>query len=362
MLFEEARIVNILVQDLKAGFVVKEDVCSQDGHIIMPKGMKITKHRIQVLRAFLINEIQVQERASLSNQEEEINELYESIEKYNAFVDQYKKAIERYKKIFQGWQAGMMIDMIDVRKSFIPFFKDFSTSSHILNLCRYQSKENDFYHHPVAVGLIAAFIGRKRNFKQEEWVDVALSGLLMDCGFSRMNEHLFLKSNETLSETEKRMIKVHPSKSYQMVRHLRLLTEGSKLAVLQHHERLDGSGYPLGLTGNQVHPYSKIVAVADAFHVMISDKAHGEKKIPFSVLEEMRKKSFGKYDFEYLTILMKEISSTAIGRRILLNNNQKGEIVFINQNDLSKPLIRLDEDASFLDLSENNGLYIAKIL
>ncbi|AKO90695.1 hypothetical protein [Priestia filamentosa] len=59
---------------------------------------------------------------------------------------------------------------------------------------------------------------------------------------------------------------------------------------------------------------------------------------------------------------MKDISSTAIGRRILLNNNQRGEIVFINQNDLSKPLIRLDENASFLDLSEKNDLYIAEIL
>lgn len=59
---------------------------------------------------------------------------------------------------------------------------------------------------------------------------------------------------------------------------------------------------------------------------------------------------------------MKETSSTAIGRRILLNNNQRGEIMFINQNDLSKPLIRLDEDSSFLELSENNGLYIAKNL
>ncbi|RPK07550.1 hypothetical protein FH5_05258 [Priestia endophytica] len=142
--------------------------------------MKITKHRIQVLRAFLIKEIQVQKRTSLSNQEEEINELYESIENYNAFVDQYKKVIERDKKIFQEWQAGMMIDMTDIRKSFIPFFKEFSTSSHILNLCRYQSKENYFYHHPLAVGLIAAFIGRKRNFKQEEWVGIALSGLLYE--------------------------------------------------------------------------------------------------------------------------------------------------------------------------------------
>lgn len=98
--------VNILVQDLKAGFVVKEDVCSQDGHIIMPKGMKITKHRIQVLGAFLIKEIRVQERTSLSNPEEEINELYESIEKYNTFVDQYKKAIEEYKKYFKDDKLG----------------------------------------------------------------------------------------------------------------------------------------------------------------------------------------------------------------------------------------------------------------
>ncbi len=66
------------------------------------KRNEITKHRIQVLGAFLIKEIRVQERTSLSNPEEEINELYESIEKYNTFVDQYKKAIEEYKKIFQG--------------------------------------------------------------------------------------------------------------------------------------------------------------------------------------------------------------------------------------------------------------------
>ena len=69
-----------------------------------------------------------------------------------------------------------------------------------------------------------------------------------------------------------------------MVQHVSLLKEGAKVAIIQHHERLDGSGYPFGLTNNKIHTVAKIIGVADTYHAMTSERLYRKKQSPFKVL------------------------------------------------------------------------------
>ena len=119
-----------------------------------------------------------------------------------------------------------------------------------------------------------------------DWFQIGLAGVLADSGMSRLNPNWLIKGTELTIQEFKEM-KKHPTYSYQLVENITALTKAAKLAILQHHERLDGSGYPLGVKADKIHPYAKIIAIVDTYHAMTSERAYKPKKSPFKVMEEM---------------------------------------------------------------------------
>ena len=128
-------------------------------------------------------------------------------------------------------------------------------------------------------------------------MQAALAGFLADCGMSKVDQFI-LQKKPTLTARRIEVIKFHVSYSYNMVKNIPFLNEGTKLAVIQHHERMDGSGYIFGLKGKKIHPMAKIVAVADTFHAMTSERLYRSKRSPFKVIELIKQDYFGKFDLE----------------------------------------------------------------
>ena len=115
-----------------------------------------------------------------------------------------------------------------------------------------------------------------------------------------------------------------------------------------HHEREDGSGYPLGITGEKIHYFAKIIAIADEFDVMNSDEAYKNKRGPFEILEIIKEKSLGKLDYEYSKIFLEHIVNYYMGEDVILNTDEKSKILQMNVNNLARPLVL--KDGEFIDL------------
>ena len=158
--------------------------------------------------------------------------------------------------------------------------------------------------HSVKVCFFAALIGHELGIDLEDQRKLTFSALLHDVGKCEVDESLFLKP-DVLSEHEYQMIKLHSEASVALVRRSGIKDRHILAAIKDHHERLDGSGYPDGLRENRISTFGKIIAVCDAFDSLITIKTYRGAYTTFNALSLMRKESKQKFDIKFINILIK---------------------------------------------------------
>ena len=158
------------------------------------------------------------------------------------------------------------------------------------------------YHHSIAVGILASAISGQMGFPKGQTLQLGLAGVLADCGMAKIDSSITEKA-AFLTKGEFNEVKKHTIYSYQMVQDTPLLRNEMKLAIFQHHERLDGSGYPRGDKMGQISVFSQILAVSDVFHAMTSERIYRSKESPFKVIEMIKEEEFGKFDIKVVQAL-----------------------------------------------------------
>jgi HD-GYP domain-containing protein (c-di-GMP phosphodiesterase class II) len=347
------------------GCIVTNDIFSLSSSPIIPQKTVLNGEKIGFINAFLIKEVEVEPFLSNGDRfdpeaiEEEQEEKDQGEE--TTFSMQYKEAVLGYKRLFTNWQAGSQIDIPDLRKIIVPLLEmAINSPNEIFRLPHYSTKEDYLYHHAVAVAAISSVLANRLHYQKGEWIQIGLAGALSDCGMAKIDNQIINKRGH-LTKNEFQEIKKHPEISYSMLKQVAILTESVRKAVFQHHERIDGSGYPLGLKGENLHTYAKIISVSDIFHAMTSERFYKPKQSPFKVLETIMQDNFGKYDLQVVEALTKAITNFSSGTRVALSNEQIGEIVFIEQQHPTRPMIKLDS-GEIIPLSSHRDLFIEDIL
>lgn len=366
----------MLVQtsQLKEGYILLRAVQGKSGRPIMKEKTVLTKEHITILQKFLVHSVEVSAENTNSNQlpaqqQPDIKERQHPAlhkespkEEVKSFDTHYLEAVAAFKKAYEGWNSGVPIDISKVRNIIIPLlerideidFEAFTLYDHVV-------KEEYIYHHSVAVSVLAAFLGKESGFSKGEWLQIGLAGILSDAGMTRVDENILSKGGP-LTENQLQDIHNHPVYSSRMIENLPAITQGVKSAVLQHHERNDGSGYPAGLSRENIHPYAKILAVSDTYHAMVSERLY-KKKIPIlKAVEELQKLRYSTLDTQVIQLFIKTVSLRSLGKTVRLSDGTIGEIVFIDENNPAKPLIKSDLTKEVISLQENSKVYIEEFL
>lgn len=358
---------------LVPGCVLLKDVIGKSNHPLVTKNTVLTDEHILILQKFLIESVEVSSRLEegevfkpkpeeKKDNNQERKQLGKGEEKVMPFPDHYQNAVISYEKIYKQLQSGMAIDMPEVRKLLIPLLERIDEiGAAVFTLHNYATKEKYFYHHSIAVAILSAFIGKQMGYGKGEWLQIGLAGFLSDSGMAKVDPKIATKNN-TLTFMEKEEMKKHPTYSYRLVEDIATVTHGVKLAVLQHHERIDGSGYPLGLFREKIHMYARIVAVCDIYHAMTSERLYKEKQSPFKVIEELEKEQFSKLDPRVVYNFISSLTNFSMGTKIKLSNGQIGEIVFIDSQKPARPMVRLDETKEIVSLQKSSDLHIEEVL
>lgn len=355
------------------GCVLLREVKGKTSRPIIPQKTVLTAEHINVLHKFLIEHVDVSERLQNGtlfqpqtvDEEEKVVQSTQPKEKVNdlaelSFRDHYDLVVEQYKKLFESWRNQLPIDNLAVRNLILPLINRMDDiGSAVYKLHKFANKKDYFYHHSVSVSILSAYLGKKLGYQKGEWFQIGLAGLLSDAGMARLGDSVFHK--EILNNEERMEIRNHPTYSYRMVEHVKSIPYTVKLAVLQHHERMDGSGYPLGLSQEKIHSYARIIAVCDIYHAMTSERVYSKKQSPFSVIEELQKEQYSKLDIRIVQVFIDSIANFSIGTKVLLSNNQAGEIVFIDPKIPTRPILRL-ENGEIVTLSNHQDLHISEIL
>lgn len=359
--------MKIKAKQLVEGCILSKDILLSSSQPFMRKKTVITSELLEIINIFLIEEVEVEEKLVTGErfipedipEEEKVEE--QKVKKVLTFIDLYLEAVQKYKKAFEGWGSGNKIDILEIRNMFLPLFeKIVDQPSEVLSIHHYGTKEDYLYHHAVGVGVLSAFIAKKLELSQGEWIQAGLAGAMADSGMARI-ERSILKKAGPLNMDEYDKVKKHPIISYNMLKGLPGVTEQLLLGVLQHHEREDGSGYPLATKGKKIHLFSQIVAVADVYHAMASERYYRAKKSPYQVLEDISKDQFGKFNHIVVKAMMDNLLRFAIGTKVILSTNETGEIVFFDQKNPTRPMVKT-ESGEIINLATQLHLYIQEVL
>lgn len=181
-----------------------------------------------------------------------------------------------------------------------------ATNSHLLNITSY---DYDTYVHSVNVGVLSISLA-KIVLKKENKHDMHALGagfFLHDLGKTRIDEAIINKPGK-LTEEEMTIMRRHPGMGFKLLQETKQISEESRLIVLQHHERSNGTGYPMRLHGQDIHIYGRICSVADVYDALVSKRPYKMQKTPFDALRIMKEEMidhFHKEVFEKFVMLFK---------------------------------------------------------
>ena len=221
-----------------------------------------------------------------------------------------------------------------------------------------RSSDDTIYTHSLNVAMIARIIGKWLKWSREDMDQLVIAGLLHDIGKILIPPEVLNKEGR-LTDEEFALIKSHAQKGYDLIKDTNLDPRVKK-AALMHHERCDGSGYPMHLQEILIEDFAMIIAIADVYDAMTATRKHRSAMCPFQVIAEFESDGLQKYKPEYILTFLRKMAVTYQNNQVVLNDGRSGKIILLNQNSLSKPLIQLN-DGSCIDLAKSN-LFIQSII
>ncbi len=344
--------MRVHVMELKAGDIVSSDIFNSYGLHVLSAGTILKDHDISRLFQHQVDYIDIAHPSAESDAQAP---GYPTSIKLNPL---FQSAVSGFEQLFsQAIRDGRLRDE-DVNESFRPLVSNFREEHDVVSLLLVLGTKDEYtYQHSVQVGMLSYYIALWTGRSEEEARHIGKAGYLHDIGKCRIESDILNKPGE-LTEEEFREIKQHPIHGFDIIQQS-FQDELLAKAVLQHHERLDGSGYPYGIRSPHIHVAARIVAVADTYSAMISTRVYREKRDLLHVLKELYEQSFNKLDPVITHTFIRQMLPNFIGKRATLSNGNSGTIVMTNPSDFFRPLVRIDDD--FVDLARHSEVEIVEI-
>jgi len=341
------------IHELKIGMIVAKDVF-KGGSLLIKKGSVVTEELINVLnRAYFLDKVEVtipDEVIKKSSKEEELKRVEETFREVSTNLENMFEKMKRTKDLKVNNDLREFADKIQKEIK--------STEVVVSNILFKGSGEDCIYRHGVNVAALSALLGRWIGLDAPKINLLIYSALLHDFGIIKLDAKLQSKPDILLQDRYKE-IREHTNTGYRTVDSIPYLDKSVSYGVLMHHEREDGSGY-LGVKGEKIHPFAKIIAIADELDVMNSNIKGVVKKGPFETLEEIKKNSLDKFDYSYAKIFLEHVSNYYMGEDVILSDGREGKILQINTEIISRPLILVDGE--FVDLSKEKDIFIKELI
>lgn len=354
--------IRIRTDQAEAGMVVASDVYTSNNQLILTKGTVLDERMITRLRFYNIYGLFIHQKGNdeeITKEESYIETLRSTVEfkKFNrTYVETVNNVEDSFNDVIKG-EAAFDIDLLLADTDRI--LREGRNGAHILEMMHGIRDYDDItYVHSLNVSLICDIFAGWLKLSPEETRILTLAGLLHDIGKMLVPKEIIAK-NGKLSEEEFEVVKSHSIKGYQVLKD-QPVDIRVKYAALMHHERCDGSGYPNGFKADQIEEFAKIVAIADVYDAMTSNRRYRSAICPFDVVENFERDGFLKYDPKYLMTFMERIVESYLHNIVRLSDGREGEVVMINKLSLSKPVVRVG--TKFIDLSKEHYLVIDAII
>lgn len=370
-------------KDLLPGMVTAIPVRTKRGQLIINPNVELTRTLISRLEFYGIASVQITENKQVATPMEtpkdpayfpakspvsapspvsdaSYSQKLKSSPEFQRFQVDFTLRSQDLKNCFDAYLSdGGTVNKEELLSKTISLVSPKQTTLDVFDMLHNMRQVNDStYAHSLNVAIISRIIGKWLHFSNKELDTLTLAGLLHDIGKTKIPDEVLNKDGK-LTDEEFQMIRNHPKYGYDILKS-QPLNSHIKKAALMHHERCDGSGYPMGLTMEEIDDYALIIAIADVYDAMTAARSYRAPLCPFEVIAEFEKDGLQKYKPKYILTFLENIANAYQNNRVMLSDGTSARIVLLNHRRLSKPLVQLD-DGACIDL-EKSPLYIKAII
>lgn len=347
----------VAVKELIPGAVLADAVISLSGKTLLNKDVELTTRHISLLNTWDVQSVFIIQGEAIQGEDSPEAEAVPPVsepgqkldtEGYYQFVQEYDSLVTDIAQKFDFIRKRGLVPLPPIKETAGTICA--SIADNCLAAINYllisDYKLADYIsRHSVMVAFFAGIIARRLGWSENDIRGVALAGLLHDVG------------NLSAGKAEDPRLKTHIAETAALLRGVNGLTNDVILGVLQHRECMDGSGFPTGVNGLKIHPFAKVIAVANTFHM----KAYTDEYAnPFPVLEMLAGEMYGKLDTAVCHTFISEVKDSLLNNRIVLTDGREAEIIFFHPNGSCLPVART-ADGQIIDLARRGALAISRI-
>jgi putative nucleotidyltransferase with HDIG domain len=272
----------------------------------------------------------------------------------------YHYAVTGMSEILQQIHSHQQIPVEPLRTTIFPAVKRLADSPSVFTLLsQLQSKDDYTSKHSIAVGILAMNLGKVLKLPVDQIDLLMTAGTLHDVG-KMMIPDLILNKPSQLTLDEFEVMKRHTVYGYEMISRTATFTESEAIIALEHHEQVDGNGYPHRKKNSEINYLAKIVNVVDVFHAMSSSRIYHDPMPFYQILVEMNNGVFGHFDPAISLAFIQNMMEQLIGEKVLLSDSRIGIIRMIPMQVPTRPFVEVG--STIVDLNRTPEINILRLL
>jgi len=319
----------IPVESIRGGEILAKDLYLSSGAVLMSQGA--------VLRPAYIDRLRSMGYTMVHIVEEEITNL---IDHATEQVIQ-KHCQESVRTVIDKYSYGVDAELNAIASAADNIMQDVLSQPEVLyNVSRVRDKSNSIYLHCINVSALSVLIGVKMRMQERRLKNMAVGALLHDIGLIYLPIDIQNVNIDTCDASVLKEVKRHVIHGYSAVEKESWLPMAAKDIIVNHHERIDGTGYPFRLTGEKISLETKIVSLCDEFDSLVYGHCRNKRKIR-ETMDYITSQAGLKFDFKVVQTFLASVAVYPIGTIVELNTGEKGIVVRQNQSLPTNPVIQL---------------------
>ena len=339
------------IYNLKLGMILARSIYNADGKMLLAKGTILNDTYIAKLKNLSIPGVYVH----LGDEDFDV-ELPEEV----LYEETKILATKNLYRTFRKCQMTNDFDLQKVKDTTQHIIQDLlENKTNVYQLTDVRRYDNYTFYHSISVCALSTMLGMLKGYTPKRLSVVSIGALLHDVGKVKISQ-LILNKRGKLTEDEMTVMKTHSEEGFQLLRKNRDLSIVPMHVAYQHHEKFNATGYPRGLKGHAIHEYARIVAIADVYDALTSDRAYKKACHPYDAYKIMVEMANSHFDPELLELFFDHVAIFPVGTTVQLNDDTYAIVCEIKSNETFTPTVKLLADENFCKISGDVYINLAK--
>ena len=316
-----------------------------DGTVLLHEGIVIKERYIEYLRnkgftSLFVGNPQIQDK----------NEVKEDFYSLKA----RQEAIAAAQETVNQFSVGKGVKLTNIKRLVSEWINQLEQKpANMVNILDVRRKEGYMFSHAVNTCILSIMTGITMGYNSKQLDELGLAAMLHDVGKIKFPKNVARQFSNKLTKSEREEYKRHPFYSLEILRRNETVSVNVLNACFQHHERWNGSGYPMGLKGKEISEYAQIISIADVYERLIVGMPHRLPTPVYYAAAILNKASGEFFNPAIVDIFNQNVAIYPIGKMVRLNNQQSGVILGVDIRNKTVPIVRI---TSSPDEKDNNKI------